>query len=143
MGCCRQNYLEIEPQRRYQFDTFKLQHQRIKMPDTHRRKLEELDPDSIKVTFSPRVKGALGDLDAAVHFSEHFDGDAYAILHDWAKGGAPTVGEVIVALPLIARSTFEHIRATGDKRADDAWHEIGSQLFEQGFKLTKSPLRQK
>jgi hypothetical protein len=113
------------------------------MADTHRRKLEELDPDSIRVHFSPRVKSALADLEAAVRLSEHFDRDASAILHSWATGKAPTVGEVMGAFPLIARSTFEHIRATGDQRADDAWHEMGSQLFEGGFKLVKSLLRQK
>lgn len=106
------------------------------MADSHRRKLEELDADSIRVHFSPRVKSALADLDAAVHFSEHFDGDAYAILHDWAKGKAPTVGGFMKALPLIARETFRHIRATSDMRADGAWHELCGQLNENEFKLS-------
>jgi hypothetical protein len=106
------------------------------MPDSHRRKLEEVDGDSIKVHFSAKVKGALADLDAAVHFSEHFDGDAYAILHGWATGRNPSVREVMVALPLIARETFEHIRATGDKRAEEAWHELCNQMPEKGFTTT-------
>ena len=113
------------------------------MPDSHRRKLEEVDGDSIKVHFSPRVKSALADLDAAVHFSEHFDGDTYAILHGWATGKNPTAREVMVSVPLIAQETFEHIRKTDDKRADLAWHEFSSQLNENGIRLVKSPVRQK
>jgi hypothetical protein len=113
------------------------------MSDSHSRKLEEVDARSIKVRFTPLVKSALADLDAAVHFSEHFSSDISPILHEWATGKAPTVHEMLTALPLIARETFEHIRKTGDQRADDAWHEFSSQLNENGYALVKSPLRQK
>jgi hypothetical protein len=107
------------------------------MPDSHRRKLEEVDGDSIKVHFSAKVKGALADLDAAVHFSEHFDGDAYAILHSWATGKNPSVREVMVALPLIAEETSRHVRESGDERAEDAWRELCNQMPENGFALTQ------
>lgn len=107
------------------------------MTDSHRRKLEEIDPYKINVRFSPRVKKALADLEAAVHFSEHFDGDAYAMLHGWAHGKAPTVREVLVEFPLIASETFQHIRATNDKRAEEAWDQLSSELLEAGFALTQ------
>lgn len=107
------------------------------MPESHRQRLEKLDPYQINVRFSPRVKGALADLDAAVRSSKHFDGDSYAILHDWAYGKAPTIREVIVSLPLIAEDMFEHLKVTGDKRAEDAWRELCNQLLEKGFTLTQ------
>lgn len=107
------------------------------MPDSHRGRLDELDARNINVRFSQRVKSALADLDAAVHFSEHFDGDAYAILRDWAKGKAPSVHDVMVALPLIASETFRHIQATGDRRAEEAWDQLCSDMLEHGFALTQ------
>ena len=105
------------------------------MPDSHQRKLEEIDPYKVTVRFSPRVKAALADLEAAVHFSKHFDGDVYAMVQGWARGKSPTVRDVIVEFPLIARETFRHIHATGDKRAEEAWDDLSSQLFEAGFTL--------
>lgn len=106
------------------------------MPDSHRRKLEKLDADSIKVHFSPKVKSAFADLDAAVHFSEHFSSEIRPILHGWATGKSPSVGEVLVTLPLIAEETFRHVRATGDQRAEDAWRELCNQMPEKGFTTT-------
>ena len=113
------------------------------MSESHRRKLEEVDGDSIKVHFSPRVKSALADLDAAVHFSEHFARTSTRFCMSGQRARLRHAREVMVAVPLIARHTFEHIRKTGDERADDAWHEFSSQLNENGFKLVKSPLRHK
>jgi len=113
------------------------------MPDSHRRKLEEVDGRSIKVRFSPSVKSALADLDAAVHFSEHFSSDISPILHQWATGKTPTVHEVLTALPLIAEETFQHIRKTGDERAEGAWRGLCNQMNENGYNIVKSALRHK
>lgn len=110
------------------------------MPPGHRSRLNELDADGIKVHFSSGVKSALADLEAAVHFSEHFDGDAKAILNSWGHE-APSIHDVMVALPLIAEETFGHVRATGDKRAEDAWRKLCDQMPEHGFTLTNKAIR--
>jgi hypothetical protein len=112
------------------------------VPD-HRRKANELDASEIDVHFSPRVTQAFRDLAAAVHFSEHFDGDIRRIVQDWAQGKPKTVHGVLIALPSIAGETFRHIAATGDERAQEAWDEIGSQMNEKGFTLTKARVRGK
>jgi hypothetical protein len=112
------------------------------MPD-HRRKANELDAGEIDVHFSPRVTQAFRDLAAAVHFSEHFDGDIKKIVEDWAAGKPKSIHGVLVALPSIAGETFKHIAATGDERAQEAWDEIGSQMLENGFTLTKARVREK
>lgn len=76
------------------------------MPTSNRRRAEEVDSRSLKLQFSPAVKHALADLEAAVHFSDEFSGDIQAILHDWAVGKQPTLYSVLTALPLIAEETF-------------------------------------
>ena len=112
------------------------------MPD-HQRKANELDASEIDVHFSPRVTQAFRDLAAAVHFSEHFDGDIRSIVQDWAQEKPKTVDGVLIALPTIAGETFRHIAATGDERAHEAWEEISSQMNENGFTLTKARIRGK
>ena len=107
------------------------------MPTSHARKTTELDPKGVEVHFSPEVRSAFADLAAAVHFSEHFDGDVYSILQDWAAGKPASVHEVFTALPLIAEETTSHIRKTGDERAVEAWREISLKMPEKGFSLTK------
>ena len=111
------------------------------MADSHRRKLdkrEKLDPRAITVEFAPEVMKALADLDAAVKTSSHFDGDMYAILHEWVTGEAkPTVRDAIVDLPLIADETFRYIQATSDKRAEDAWDQLCEHLVGKQITLTQ------
>jgi|SRR5579864_4069131 len=110
------------------------------MPDSHRRKLEKrekLDASAITVEFAPEVKKALADLDAAVKGSSHFDGDMYAILHEWVSGKAPTVRDAIVDLPLIADETFRYIQETSDKRAEDAWDLLCEHLVGKKITLTQ------
>jgi len=101
------------------------------MPTSSWRKDEEVDSSSLS-------------LDAATHFSEHFSGDIQPILHEWANGKSPTLQGAMVALPLIAQETCSHINATGDKRAEEAWHQFCSQLNQNsGFILTKARTRSK
>jgi hypothetical protein len=109
------------------------------MPKSHALKTSELDSEKVEIHFSPELKRAYGDLAAAVHFSEYFDPDIQAILRRWSATRAPTLHDVLIALPLIARETFSHIRATGDERAQEAWQEICNNTPEKGFTLTKSP----
>lgn len=109
------------------------------MRTSHKRRVDEIDARSLKLQFSPAVKQAFSDLEAAVHFSEEFSGDVHAILHDWATGKPPTLHGVLIALPLIAEETFGHIRATGDERAAAAWRELCNQMSENGFALTRTP----
>ena len=111
------------------------------MPTDRWHKTEEIDSSSLKVHFSPAVKQALSDLEAATHFSEHFSADIQPILRDWATGKSPTVQGALVALPLIAEETFDHVRATGDERAAKAWRELCNQMSENGFVLTKARTR--
>jgi len=107
------------------------------MPTSHARKSAELDPKSIEIHFSTEVQRAFGDLEAAVHFSKHFDGGLQTVLQRWATGAAANIHDVLVILPLLAEETFGHIRATGDERAEDAWREICSQISEKGFRTVR------
>jgi hypothetical protein len=102
----------------------------------HTQKAAELDARGIEVHFSPEVRNAFADLAAAVHFSKHFDGDILGIVQDWATGKRQSVYNVLKALPSVAEETSKHIRATGDKRAEEAWSEIGLKMSERGFTLT-------
>jgi hypothetical protein len=102
---------------------------------SHVRKRTELDAGGIEVHFSEGVKSAFADLAAAVHFSEHFDGDMRDTLEDWVGGKTNSLHAVLISLPSIAEETFRHIRATGDKRAEEAWREICEQIPENGFTL--------
>ena len=113
------------------------------MSPSHSRKASEIDPRSVKVHFSPEVTQAFGDLSAAVHFSEHFDGDMQRVVQDWAAGKPDSIYAVLIALPVIAQETFKHVRATGDERASEAWRKISGELLESGFTLTKERGREK
>jgi hypothetical protein len=110
---------------------------------SHTRKASELDARGIEIQFSPQMHSAFQDLAAAVHFSEHFDGDMLSVLQDWAAGKRKSVHDILIALPLIAQETFKHIQATGDDRAREAWDEICSQMSEKGFTLTQDRQREK
>jgi hypothetical protein len=107
----------------------------------HAKKLNTLDAAQIEVHLSRDVQQALSDLEAAVHFSEHFDGDIRDILGDWAKGKHPTIHEVLTAFPLIAEETSEHVRMTNDIRAQEAWRELCLKMPERGFELQKRVIR--
>jgi hypothetical protein len=113
------------------------------MPINHARKAAELDPRSVTVHLSPGVQKAFRDLAAAVHFSEHFDGDMRRTLQDLADGKPVSVDDLIGDLPLLAEESFKHIHATGDTRAAAAWHEIGSELLERGFTLAQHRRKEK
>jgi hypothetical protein len=89
------------------------------------------------VHLSPEVRAAFADLAAAVHFSEHFDADTFSLVQDLAADKALSVFDVLAAFPLIAEKTFAHIHATDDKRAAEAWFQIGSELSERGFTLAQ------
>jgi len=110
---------------------------------SHSSKATELDARGITVQFSPKVTEAFQDLAAAVHFSDHFDGDILKIVQDLATGKPKSVHGILISLPSIAAETFRHIAATGDKRAREAWDEVSAQMSEQGFTLTKIRAREK
>jgi hypothetical protein len=113
------------------------------MPTSHANKIAHSDPRSVAVHLSPEVRGAFADLAAAVHFSEHFDADTLLTVQELAADKKLSVFDVLTAFPLIAEETFKHIHATGDKRAAEAWNEIGSELLQRGFTLAKFRLRAK
>jgi hypothetical protein len=105
-----------------------------------RRRANEVDANSLKVHFSPSVREALQELEVAVHFNREFSNDVRAVLHEWVTGKPLTVHGVLVALPLIAEEVFGHIRATGDERAAEAWRTLCTQMNENGFALTRTPI---
>ncbi|HTV53781.1 MAG TPA: hypothetical protein VMI06_02590, partial [Terriglobia bacterium] len=107
------------------------------------RNVNDLDPRRINVRFSENMQTAFADLEAAVHFSEQFDGDMRETLREWAVGKKPSIYEVLTAMPLIAEETFNHIRATGDAKAKEAWSEVCLKMSEQGFTLAKEQSRGK
>jgi hypothetical protein len=113
------------------------------MHASHASRETELNPRNIEIRFSPGVRNAFNDLDAAVHFSEHFDADMKGVLQRWAEGKTPSAHEFVTAIPLIAAETFRHIHATNDQKARDAWEDIAGQLSEQGFAFTQKRARAK
>lgn len=113
------------------------------MAGRYTRKITELDPHAIKVQFSEGARNAFAELAAAVQSSEHFDSDIRENLQNLAKGEPTSVATLIMGFPAIASETFNHIRATGDKRAEAAWDEIGKELWETGFTLQRQQTKEK
>jgi hypothetical protein len=110
---------------------------------SHARKAAEIDARDIKVHFPPAVTSAFGELEAAVRSSEHFDADILRIVQDYAAGKTKSVHSALITIPAIAEEKMKHVRATGDTRAEQAWHEIAVQMNEGGFSLTQERVRRK
>ena len=110
---------------------------------SHAHKAAEVEARDIKVQLSPAVTSAFSDLEQAVRGSEHFDGDIIRIVQDYAAGKTKSVHDVLIGLPAIAMETMKHVRATGDKRAEQAWEDIAAQMNENGFSLTQEHGRRK
>jgi hypothetical protein len=100
------------------------------------RKTETLNPKSVKLHLSDEAQRAFGDLAAAAHFSDHFDGLILSVVDDLASGKALSVEDFVTALPVIAEETFRHIHATGDDKAASAWRAIAEGFSEHGLTLT-------
>jgi hypothetical protein len=112
------------------------------MPPRRPRNVETLSPEAVKVHLSDQARQAFADLDATVHFSDHFQPEILLIVQDFAKGADVSIMDVICSLPSIAEQTFRHIHATGDERARKAWREICHALPEEkGFTLTRERVR--
>jgi hypothetical protein len=104
---------------------------------SHSRKVAQIDARAVNVHFSPAVTSAFGDLEAAVHSSGHFDKDLLRTVQELAAGQDKSVHAVLISLPAIAAETMNHIRSTGDRRAERAWDDITAQMNENGFSLTQ------
>jgi hypothetical protein len=113
------------------------------MRQSHEEKLAGMDPKGVLVRFSPEVRRAFGDLATVANSSEHFSAEMASVLQDWAAGAQHSVYDVLTAFPAIAEETFKHIQATGDKRVERMWREIGSELLERGFMLARSRAKSK
>jgi hypothetical protein len=107
------------------------------MSARHEQRITEMDPRRVEIRFSDGVLQAFGDLAAAVHFSEHISPETHSTLQDWATGKIQSVQDILVGFPSIAEEIFQHIHATGDKRAAEAWSNIGIEMLERGFTLAR------
>ncbi len=105
------------------------------------RKAKPPSGGEMQISFSAPVMAAIGDLAAAVHFSEHFDSDIRKVLQDWAGKKTLNANSFLVAFPAVAEETFKHIQATGDTRASDAWDGLRIQMAENGFTLSANAVR--
>lgn len=103
----------------------------------------EINARDLRVTFSPQVREAFGDIAAIARLSEHFDSGMYEIVKDWSNGKRPSVHDVIIALPSIAGEVGRHIGATQDDRMTEAWDALCSQMPESGFKVSQSLQRRR
>jgi len=103
----------------------------------------ELDARDLNVRFSPPVQTALKTLTVIALKSDWFDPEMHAILEEWSSGKPTTIHDVMITLPLIAEQTAEHIKATGDERAKDAWRDLCTQLPENGFIVSQSLQRKR
>jgi len=103
-----------------------------------RRKITELKADEVTIQFSTEVRQSLRDLEAAVHFSDHFDPDVRHTLRDLADGTRVTIRDLVGSLPLIIAETINHIHATNDQRARQALLELNLDL--SGRSPTSEPI---
>ncbi len=110
---------------------------------SHSRKVAEVNARDMEVHFSPAVTKSFGDLEEAVRGSQHFDGDIYRIVQDYAAGKTKTLHGVLVGLPAIAGETMKHVRMTGDTSAELAWEDISAQINENGFSVSEKRGRRK
>jgi hypothetical protein len=76
------------------------------------------------VKFGPRLRQAFSELADAVSHSKHFDQDMRAMMQEWARGDKVTVHSFMNAFPLFSYDTMKHLRATPDKKVEEAWEEI-------------------
>jgi len=95
----------------------------------------------LKVTFSPLVLEALGDIAAIARMSKHFDPGIAEKIHEWSMGQDTNVHDIMTALPTMAGEVANHIRATGDERMVEAWEQFSMQMAEAGFSLSQSRRR--
>ena len=97
----------------------------------------------LSLRFSENVKDAFRSLTVIAAKSPHIDQEVYSILKDWSGDQPTTVHDVMNAMPLVAEQVADHIRATGDEGAKDAWSELSTQMPENGFTVSQSRQRKR
>jgi hypothetical protein len=107
------------------------------MTGQHSRRETGINARELQVSFSENVKDALRSLTQIAARSEHIDPETYSILKEWSGGKATTVHDVMIAMPLVAEQVAEHIRATDDEGAKDAWRDLCMQMPEEGFTVSQ------
>jgi hypothetical protein len=108
------------------------------MPESHADKVgNRVDAREFKVHLPEGLRRALGDLAAAIHFSEHFDDLMLENLEDWAAGRPLALHGFVASLPAIVEETMKHIAASGDSRAAKALASVQLELQERGFVLER------
>lgn len=112
-----------------------------KVPVSHVGKVSQSDPRTTLVHLPEGLRDALSDLASAVESSKHFDKDTASMMREWAAGRSLDLEGFVVGLHGIAAELLKHVGATGDGKVRAAWEEIGGQLVEQGFTITKRRVR--
>ena len=101
------------------------------MTESYQSKVSAIDPESMRVDFSPEVRSAFRDMAAALHFSDKVSPEMLSIMQEWADSAKPGVQSVLVAFPALAQAVF----ASGNRKAKDAWKELGRAMLDHGFSL--------
>jgi hypothetical protein len=96
------------------------------------KKGTEIDADAATVRFSPQVVRSFAQLEAMVHDSPHFSAEIKENLQGFASGKPSPVHTALTEMGLIARETMNHVRATGDTRAEQALNDLLSDVMGVG-----------
>jgi hypothetical protein len=107
------------------------------MAAQHSHRETGLNARELQVSFSENVKDAFRALTQIAARSKHIEPEIYSILKDWSSDKTTTVHDVMIAMPLIAEQVAEHISATGDEGAKDAWRALCTQMPEEGFTISQ------
>ena len=99
-------------------------------------KSEPLNPDLVRVGFSPEVLRSFARLEAMVHDSAHFSPEILENLQELASGKQYSVSMALSEMALITKNSLKHIQATGDKKAQEALDSLISNVMGLGHDET-------
>jgi hypothetical protein len=97
--------------------------------ERHTGGTQKINADMVKVQFTPGVVRSFARLEALVHDSPHFDSDLLLNLQDLAAGKPFFIQTALSEMALITRETMNHVRETGDSRAEKALEELHESLM--------------
>jgi len=92
------------------------------------------DANTVKIQFSPEILRDLSRLEAAVCESEHFDSGILECLQDLASGQVHSVQSSLMYIGHIVKEAMNHVRETGDKKAEAALDSFLYGLLEDPSK---------
>ena len=102
--------------------------------ERHAGDTQKFNHEDVKIKFSPDMVRCFARLEAAVHDSQHYDGDLLENLRDLTSGKPCSVQMALTEMSLITEETMKHVQATGDTRAKKALDDLQTCLMEDKIK---------